>query len=543
MNLCRVKFRDHQRLTRGELSEYSVPTYKGMGDVPRAGNDSGGGQLGNAIHCKPHGAERLALHRRAGSGVDEAREAHRARRRRAGSRERSALRQDRRPAQEPELMWTLINKFAEKYTKRELMEILNPLDVPCGPIMSTEDLANDEHVRGRDMWVELDHPQRGKWWNVGMPIKLSASPAEIERSPTLGEHTDEVLKEVLGYRRREGRQASEERRRVLARRQEGRLNMKIAIIGQQDFGKAVLEAFLDARRRGRGRVLRAGEARREGRPAARRGARRRASRSSSSSRCASDGRARGAESARTSISASWRTCCSSRPTASRRSRGSARSSITRRCCRSTAARRRSTGRSSAATRAPASRSSARTKASTKVRSCCRRSATSVRTRRSATSTSTSLFPMGVQAMLEAADLVAAGKHTEARAGRIAGDLRRLVPRRRGAHPLGEPRRLRLQPDPRLQPGARRVDDAERPRRSRFSTRASTSFRRFADVTGKIGEVSDVTDTSFRVTAQGGRDRSAARAHRRWKKDGRRTRFRRSGARRRASRPLACVFPL
>jgi formyl-CoA transferase len=96
-------------------------------------------------------------------------------------------------------MWTLINKFAEKYTKRELMAILNPLDVPCGPIMSTEDLATDEHVRGRDMWVELDHPQRGKWWNVGMPIKLSDSPAKIERSPTLGEHTDQILAQVLGY--------------------------------------------------------------------------------------------------------------------------------------------------------------------------------------------------------------------------------------------------------------------------------------------------------------------------------------------------------
>jgi len=65
--------------------------------------------------------------------------------------------------------------------------------------MSTEDLADDEHVRGRQMWVELDHPQRGKWFNVGMPIKLSASPALIKRSPTLGEHTDEVLREVLGY--------------------------------------------------------------------------------------------------------------------------------------------------------------------------------------------------------------------------------------------------------------------------------------------------------------------------------------------------------
>jgi formyl-CoA transferase len=96
-------------------------------------------------------------------------------------------------------VWTLINKFAEQYTKRELMVILNELDVPCGPIMSTEDLANDEHVRGREMWVEIDHPQRGKWFNVGMPIKLSASPAVIKRSPTLGEHTEEILKEVLGY--------------------------------------------------------------------------------------------------------------------------------------------------------------------------------------------------------------------------------------------------------------------------------------------------------------------------------------------------------
>jgi formyl-CoA transferase len=96
-------------------------------------------------------------------------------------------------------MWGLLGKFAEKYTKREVMAILNEIDVPCGPIMSTSDLADDEHVRGRDMYVELDHPQRGKWYNVGMPIKLSASPAKIERSPLLGEHTDDILKNVLGY--------------------------------------------------------------------------------------------------------------------------------------------------------------------------------------------------------------------------------------------------------------------------------------------------------------------------------------------------------
>jgi len=195
MNLCRVKFRDHQRLTRQSLTEFSVPTHQGMGDVPRGGNDSGGGQLGNAIHCKPHGPNDWlyvvvqeavwdALANRIG-GEALAKDA------------RFAKIADRRKNQNE--MWRLITEFARSYTKREFMAILNPLDVPCGPIMGTADLANDEHVRGREMWVELDHPQRGKWWNVGMPIKLSDSPAVIRRSPTLGEHTDEVLKQVLGY--------------------------------------------------------------------------------------------------------------------------------------------------------------------------------------------------------------------------------------------------------------------------------------------------------------------------------------------------------
>jgi len=199
MNLCRVKFRDHQRLARGELSEYSVPTYQGMGEVPRAGNDSGGGQLGNAIHCKPHGANDWlyivvqeavwnALAKRIGPEVGMPDLA---------TDPKFAKIADRRANQHD--MWEIIGEFALKHSKRELMAILNPLDVPCGPVMSTEDLTHDDHVRGREMWVELDHPERGNWYNVGMPIKLSDSPAVIRRSPLLGEHTDEVLKDVLGY--------------------------------------------------------------------------------------------------------------------------------------------------------------------------------------------------------------------------------------------------------------------------------------------------------------------------------------------------------
>ncbi len=198
MNLCRVKWRDHQRLKHGGLSEYSIPT-EGLTTTPRAGNDSGGGQLGNAIKCKPGGPNDYVyivvqeavwepLAKRIGPDLGHPELA---------TDPRFAKIGDRRKNQNE--MWRMIEEFASKYTKREFMAILNELDVPAGLIMSTEDLASDTHVHGREMYVELDHPQRGKWFNVGMPIKLSASPAKIKRSPLLGEHTDEILKEVLGW--------------------------------------------------------------------------------------------------------------------------------------------------------------------------------------------------------------------------------------------------------------------------------------------------------------------------------------------------------
>ena len=193
MNLARVKWRDHQRLDHGPLAEYSSQDFEDF--TPRAGNDSGGGQLGNAIQCKPGGPNDYlyvvvqehvwnALANRIGGEelVNDPR----------------FVNIDVRRQNQGE-MWELLTEFAGNYTKRELMEILNEIDVPCGPIMSTKDLANDDHVKLREMYVELDHPQRGKWYNLGCPMKLSDSPVEVKRSPMLGEHTDEVLSEVLDY--------------------------------------------------------------------------------------------------------------------------------------------------------------------------------------------------------------------------------------------------------------------------------------------------------------------------------------------------------
>ena len=83
-------------------------------------------------------------------------------------------------------------------TKFEAMEILNKYDIPCGPILSMKEIAEEPSLRKTGTVVEVDHPKRGKYLTVGNPIKLSDSPTEVKRSPLLGEHTEEVLTE-LGY--------------------------------------------------------------------------------------------------------------------------------------------------------------------------------------------------------------------------------------------------------------------------------------------------------------------------------------------------------
>src|SRR5262245_63499380 len=94
--------------------------------------------------------------------------------------------------------FSIVEKWTMTKTKFEVMGALNEVDVPCGPILSMKDIYEDEDLYKRGMLVELDHPTRGGYVQVGMPINLSDSPAEVKRSPLLGEHTDEVLG-WLGY--------------------------------------------------------------------------------------------------------------------------------------------------------------------------------------------------------------------------------------------------------------------------------------------------------------------------------------------------------
>jgi formyl-CoA transferase len=96
-------------------------------------------------------------------------------------------------------MFAEIEKWTMTMSKYEVMDILNPLNVPCGPILSMKELAEEPALRATGTIAEVDHPTRGKYLTIGNPIKLSDSPVDMQRSPLLGEHTEEILRSVLGF--------------------------------------------------------------------------------------------------------------------------------------------------------------------------------------------------------------------------------------------------------------------------------------------------------------------------------------------------------
>ena len=95
-----------------------------------------------------------------------------------------------------ELVSTLEGTFAQ-HTSDHWLEMLEAAGVPAGPINDLAQVYDDPQVRAREMMVEIDHPVAGRVKNIGIPIKLSETPGRLQRpAPTLGQHTDEVLRDL-----------------------------------------------------------------------------------------------------------------------------------------------------------------------------------------------------------------------------------------------------------------------------------------------------------------------------------------------------------
>jgi formyl-CoA transferase len=199
LNLCRVKLRDQQRLAHGPLKEYSqfgegIPFGEA---VPRAGNDSGGGQPGRILKCKgwetdPNAYIYFITQAPVWQAVCDV----------IGKPEWKTHPDYAKPeARLPRLneVFETIEQWTMTKEKFEAMDILNQYDIPCGPILSMKEIMEDRSLYATGTLVEVDHPTRGKYVTVGNPVKLSDSPTEVVRSPLLGEHTQEILRQVLGF--------------------------------------------------------------------------------------------------------------------------------------------------------------------------------------------------------------------------------------------------------------------------------------------------------------------------------------------------------
>ncbi|RSM44378.1 formyl-CoA transferase [Amycolatopsis balhimycina DSM 5908] len=192
LNLCRVKLRDQQRLAHGPLGEY--PNDQFGDEVPRSGNASGGGQPGWAVKCAPGGPnDYIYVIVQPPGWAPLARLIGK-----AELAEDPAWATPEVRLSKLDKMFALVEEWTEKHTKWEVLEKLNARNIPCGPILSTKELIEDETLAELGSVVEVPHPGRGTFKTVGCPLKLSDSPVEIERPPLLGEHNDEVLAE-LGY--------------------------------------------------------------------------------------------------------------------------------------------------------------------------------------------------------------------------------------------------------------------------------------------------------------------------------------------------------
>ena len=93
----------------------------------------------------------------------------------------------------------LLQEIFSRRTTKEWVEVLEAAGVPNGPINNVAQVYEEPQVVARRIRVELDHPAAGKLPTVASPMRFSATPVEYKLAPpTLGQHTDEILRGVLG---------------------------------------------------------------------------------------------------------------------------------------------------------------------------------------------------------------------------------------------------------------------------------------------------------------------------------------------------------
>lgn len=92
----------------------------------------------------------------------------------------------------------VISAWTRSRTKQEVMDVVGAAGVPAGAVYDTHELMHQPELRGPQMFVKVNHPDRGEFLMPGWPVRMTDSEPLVTAAPTLGQHTDEVLSELLG---------------------------------------------------------------------------------------------------------------------------------------------------------------------------------------------------------------------------------------------------------------------------------------------------------------------------------------------------------
>jgi crotonobetainyl-CoA:carnitine CoA-transferase CaiB-like acyl-CoA transferase len=97
----------------------------------------------------------------------------------------------------------VVGAWTQQYTREALTTLLTTAGMPCGPVLTLDEVADDPNLRHRQMIVELDHPIKGPIKVIGCPLKFFTSDGalqiEILPAPGIGQHNDEVYTGLLGH--------------------------------------------------------------------------------------------------------------------------------------------------------------------------------------------------------------------------------------------------------------------------------------------------------------------------------------------------------
>jgi crotonobetainyl-CoA:carnitine CoA-transferase CaiB-like acyl-CoA transferase len=94
----------------------------------------------------------------------------------------------------------LITEFTMKYTRAEITQLLQAKGLPCTPVNTPADFAEDVHIKERDFITEFEHPAIGRHRDLGVPFKLSEMANQQQRpAPLLGQHNEEIYCDELGH--------------------------------------------------------------------------------------------------------------------------------------------------------------------------------------------------------------------------------------------------------------------------------------------------------------------------------------------------------